>query len=211
MMNATGATATGVSVLIITVAKFTEGAWITAIVIPGLVWLFLAVRRHHDRLARETMATGPLDMTHLTPPIVVIPIRGLDRVSRKALRFAVTIASDVRVVQVQSDELELANLTEQWSAWVEEPLRRCGLPPASLITLGSPYREFYERLLDWIHELALQERDRTILVIIPELVERRWYQFLLSQRATRLKGRLLLSADPNVAVMNTPWYAREAR
>jgi amino acid transporter len=211
ILNATGAAATGVSVLIITVAKFTEGAWLTALVIPVLVWLFLATRRYHDRISQETTASGVLDVSHLTAPIVLIPTRRLDRVTRKALRFAVTIASDVRVVQVQADEIDLDNLAEHWSQWVDEPMRRLGHPPVCLVTLRSPYREFYDRLLDWIHEVAVHNRSRMVLVIIPELVQRRWYQFLLSQRATRLKGRLLLSGVPNVAVMNTPWYATESR
>jgi hypothetical protein len=49
--------------------------------------------------------------------------------------------------------------------------------------------------------------SRQIAVIIPELVERRWYHHLLhNQRASVLKALLLLRGDQRVVVINVPWY-----
>jgi hypothetical protein len=49
-----------------------------------------------------------------------------------------------------------------------------------------------------------------VAVVVPELVDRRWYEFLLrSHRATMLKGLLLLRGGPRVIVINTPWYLRD--
>ena len=72
--------------------------------------------------------------------------------------------------------------------------------------IRSPYRQFFGRLLTWLHELTLMKPDRQIIVIIPELVQRRWYQFIVSHRAMRLKAQLLLKGGPHVSVMSTPWY-----
>jgi hypothetical protein len=44
-------------------------------------------------------------------------------------------------------------------------------------------------------------------VLIPELVEARWYHNLLhNKRAGTLKALLLLRGDENIVVINVPWY-----
>ena len=44
-------------------------------------------------------------------------------------------------------------------------------------------------------------------MIIPELIETRWWEWLLhNHRATALKASLLLLGDPRIVVINVPWY-----
>jgi hypothetical protein len=74
------------------------------------------------------------------------------------------------------------------------------------VLIRSPYRQFFERLLAWLRELTAKRPDRQVIVLIPELVQRRWYQFIVSHRAMRLKAQLLLKGGPHVSVMSTPWY-----
>ena len=61
--------------------------------------------------------------------------------------------------------------------------------------------------------LSLLERnnpERESAVLIPELVERRWYYFSLhNQRAAALKGTLYLKGSNRIAVVNVPWYVQE--
>jgi amino acid transporter len=205
-VNAVGAMATGLALVIVLISKFTHGAWITAVVIPGLVLLLVRVRRYNDRLAALTRAQGPLDLSELAPPIVVVPLRRLDLVGRKALRFALSISPDIHVVQIEADELDTDDLRRQWREAVEEPARAAGRVPPELVVLNSPYRQFYERLLRWLKQLVSTNPERHVLVLIPELVHRRWYQIIINHRATRLKTQLLLEAGPRVSVMSTPWY-----
>jgi hypothetical protein len=149
----------------------------------------------------------PLDVSNLTSPIIVIPLRRLDLVGQKALRFALTISPSVCVVQIRAEELDTENLEALWKARVEEPVRqRLNIEPPRLVLIQSPYRQFFERLLAWLHELSALHPDRQIIVLIPELVHRRWFQFILSHRALRLKAQLLLKGGPHVSVMSTPWY-----
>jgi hypothetical protein len=78
--------------------------------------------------------------------------------------------------------------------------------PPQLVLLRSPYRQFFERLLEWLRQLTTTRPDRQVIVMIPELVQRRWYQFIISHRAMRLKAQLLIKGGPHVSVMSTPWY-----
>ena len=207
IINAAGALATTAALCIVTVSKFSHGAWITALVIPAFVVSFRRVKHYHERLASVTRAEGPLDVANLAPPVVVIPLRRLDHVGEKALRFALTISPEVYVVQVLAEELDTDDLESQWHDRVEEPVRRAlASPPPQLVVIKSPYRQFFERFLRWLRDLTATRPDRQIIVLIPELVQRRWYQFIVSHRAMWLKAQLLLKGGPHVSVMSTPWY-----
>jgi amino acid transporter len=207
IVNAVGALATTAALSIVMVSKFSHGAWITALVIPGCVILFRRLKHYNESLASLVHAEGPLDVSNLTAPVVVIPLRRLDQVGRKALRFALTISPDVYVVQVLAEELDTEDLESQWRERVEEPVRRAlRSSPPQLVVIRSPYRRFFQRFLAWLRELTATRPDRQVIVLIPELVQRRWYQFFVSHRAMRLKAQLLLNGGPHVSVMSTPWY-----
>jgi hypothetical protein len=104
--------------------------------------------------------------------------------------------------------LNTEDLRQRWQERVEEPVRRHGmLSPPTLVLLRSPYRLFVERLLEWLRQLSAAREDRQIIVLIPELVQRRWYQFFISHRAMRLKAQLLLHGGSRIAVMSSPWYS----
>ena len=61
-VNGLGATATAVTVVVVAVVKFMAGAWIVVLLVPSLVALMLAVRRHYRRIERETAAPGDLKL-----------------------------------------------------------------------------------------------------------------------------------------------------
>src|SRR3954466_175006 len=84
-INAIGSASTSIALLIVIVSKFNHGAWMTVVVIPGLILLFHQTRKYNERVAAITHAEGPLDVSHLAAPLVVIPLRRLDHVGRKAL------------------------------------------------------------------------------------------------------------------------------
>jgi hypothetical protein len=205
-INGLGAVATGLTVIVVLVAKFTEGAWITLLLIPGLILLMRMVKRHYDHVVREIDNRAPLSIRHLTPPLVVVTMDRWTRIAQKALRFALAISPDVLVLHVEYDQ-QSDGLASQWSALVEEPARRAGLAPPRLVVLQSPYRFVIRPILDYALELEVNNPKRQIAVLIPELVERRWYFNLLhNHRSTALKALLLFQGDKRVTVINIPWY-----
>ncbi len=207
-INAVGAVATIIALGIIIVSKFVEGAWLTVIVIPSLVLLFRTTRHYHERIYAQTADNSPLELARLPRPLFVIPLRRLDRVARKAIRFALPLEGDVYAVQVLSEDLQTEDLTPRWHDLVEEPARRAGLAPPKLVVLRSPYREFFGPFLQWIARTSNAHPDCHIVIVVPEVVRRRgWFHFLFSYRETLLKTRLLLQGGPHVIVMNTPWYS----
>jgi len=207
LINATGAAATGIALAVVLATKFRDGAWITVLLIPALVVLFSRVKRHYDHVARETDHPRPLDLTRREPPLIVIPMKGWTTITERALRFGMDISPDVVAIHISTDEAGARRLQESWRRYVMGPVREAGLTEPHLMVLLSPYRRLFNPLMDYIQQLKLAYPKRTIAVIIPELVESRWYQYLLhNQRATGLKAALLLRGGPRVTVINVPWY-----
>jgi amino acid transporter len=207
-VNGIGAVATGITVLVVLVAKFVEGAWITALLIPALLILMFSVRRHFKRIERELQCDSPLDLSGLNPPFVVVPVQQWGMPVEKALRFALTISKDIEAVHVPSDP-EKSSLQEDWSRFVESPATEQGLPVPKLVTLPSPYRYVVSPIVDYVLEAADKRPGRRIAVVVPELVEHRWYHYLLhDNRAEILKGLLLLRGDQRIVIITVPWYLR---
>ncbi len=206
LINGLGAIATAITVLIVIVSKFLEGAWITLIAIPGILFLMRAVRRHYDRAGRELASPFPLPTNNLCPPFVVVPIDGWNKVTQKALRFALTLSPDVFAVQVQTSD-EPQDLAKDWKTLVENPTQQARLPVPKLKVLSSPYRTVIHPTVEYIHRLERENPDRAIAVVIPQLVEQHWYErFLHRQRSELLTALLLLESEPRINIINVPWH-----
>ncbi|MFZ0481007.1 MAG: hypothetical protein WAL71_17845, partial [Terriglobales bacterium] len=56
-------------------------------------------------------------------------------------------------------------------------------------------------------EMERTHPGQQIAVLIPELVERHWYHYLLhNKRAELLKTLLLLRGNQRIIVIDVPWY-----
>jgi hypothetical protein len=206
-VNAIGAAATGVTLVVILVAKFAEGAWIMALLIPMLLAVFGGVRRHYHRVSREIANPYPLNVDHIEPPIVILPMSAWNKMSQKGLRFALKLSPDIVVVQIQTGEQSGNDLAGRWADYVERPTALAHLPTPRLVVVPSPYRHVFNPLLDYVLDMKRQHPDRQIAVLIPELVARHWYEHLLhNKRAALLKALLLVRGDEDIVVINVPWY-----
>jgi amino acid transporter len=210
LINALGAVTTFVTLVVIMVAKFTEGAWISLLLIAGVMVLFHQVRRHYDFVARATTTTLSLDIGPPRPPLVIVPMRRWDAVSLKALRFGIGFAEEVVAVQVLTGDRDVDDLRARWHELAEGPTLAQGLKPPKLVVLRSDYRQLFAPLLHYVTELAEQHPDRQVAVVIPELVEPRWYHYLLHNHAASLLRTLLIfRGGPQVVVINAPWYLQD--
>src|SRR5262245_17820234 len=206
LINGVGATATAIALIVILVAKFAEGAWITLLLIPTTLIIFNAVNRHYNDVAREIAYHAPLDLRGLRHPIVIVPMKGWDRIAHKSLRFALKLSDEVYAVQIRSNE-KMDDLSALWPTLVEAPLRALDAPVPHLVVIQSPYRRLVGPLLEYITKVKDEYPDRQIAVVIPDLVERHWYHYLLhNQQGEILKALLMLRGDERIVIINVPWY-----
>jgi amino acid transporter len=210
-VNGLGALATGITVLVVLVAKFVEGAWVTAILIPSLVGLMILVRRYYVRVSAEIAKQEPLSLQNMTVPLVVMPIDRWSRLTEKGLRFGLILGGEITAVHVDLVD-EKTNIDDTWEQQVAIPLRAANLPVPALVRLKSPYRQIISPIVDYVLDVERRNPDRKIVVIVPELVVRKWYQTLLhNQRANLLRLMLLLRGNERIIVVNIPWYLGESK
>jgi amino acid transporter len=206
IVNGLGAVATGITVVVVMVAKFLQGAWVTVLLIPGLLLVMGFVRRHYHRVSLETRSATPLELNDLTPPLVILPIQNWNHIVKKALRFALKISQDIRAVHVDCGEGSAA-FRQEWSRYVAEPTQQAGVATPQLVVLPSRYRTILAPIVEYVLEAERACPNQQIAVLIPELVQRRWYHHLLhNKRASVLKALLLLKGNQRIIVINVPWY-----
>jgi amino acid transporter len=214
-INGFGALATGGALLVIIAAKFIEGAWITIALIPATILLLKAIKHQYKREERVLYDPGAVDLSHHEAPVVLVPMERWNRLVDKALGFAVRLSPDVIAVHLtalggpDSDEHEQA-LRRQWARKVERPARAAGIAPPRLVLLRSPYRRFVGPLLKFIRDICEEAPQRPVAVLVPELMKRHWWQYLLhTQRARRLRQALLRHGGSALIVISVPWYLEE--
>ena len=183
--NGVGALATGTTLVIVGVSKFGEGAWITILVIPLLVVLFLVIRRHYRLVASQLTLRGlPPSLKSYPPLRVVVPISGVHRGMLDAVLFAKSISEDVTAVYIEMENGPGNDVGEEWQRW---------FPDIPLVMLPSPYRSVVGPLLDFLDQTDQQHNDgRQAAVVLPEFVPAKWWQALLhNQTSWLIKAALL--------------------
>jgi amino acid transporter len=209
VLNAIGACITTVTLIVIVVAKFKEWAWLVLVVLPPMIFFLHRVRKYQTSVDVEISSDGPVDFDNLPSPIVVVPLKRLDSIGRKALRLALRLTPDVHAVQVLSEAMKTENLEASWKKVVADPAQEAGYHAPKLIVVTSVYREFFGPFLKYLAKVAKDNPERPIGVMVPELVERRWYHFFFRHRATLLKGLILMKGGPQLFIINTPWYVEK--
>lgn len=197
LINGFGALTTALVTLIVSVVRFSEGAWIVVVVIPILILLFLGIKQHYTRAAGELRPETPLSVEEIEHTILV-PIAKLNRVALQSLVYARSISPNVTAIHVSDDKAENDALQAEWSKY--EHL-------ADLVIINSPYRSVVTPILNYIDAIDRRNPNDTVTVVLPEFVAKHWWERLLhNQTALRLKTALLFR--PGTVVTNVPYHLK---
>jgi len=140
-------------------------------------------------------------------PIAVVPIDRWSNISRQGIEFAARLSPEIIVLHVEpSEHSEL--LHDDWDRYIAQPFRAAGKEPPTLHILDSPYRFVIIPVVQYILDLSKKHPDRSIIVVIPELVEDRWFEYFLhNQRGRLLEWVLLSRGNERIFTVSAPWYA----
>ncbi|MEW5706078.1 MAG: APC family permease [Actinomycetota bacterium] len=195
-INGLGAVVTFIVLTIISITKFTHGAWIVVIFIPILILAFLTVRAHYTNVARQ------LSLSNFRDPKpnnnwVIMCIGGVHCGTLEALRYAKMIASNgnVNVIYVNPYEGEPVDIINKWERFgFKTPLE----------IVKSPYRDIIGPIIDRVKQIHQEHPDDFITIVVPEFVCKRWWEHLLhNQTALILKARLKF--QPKVIITSVPY------
>ncbi len=195
-INGIGAVVTGIVLVVVIVAKFEQGAWITLVVIPVLVSLLLSIHRHYTRV-QDALVLERLDepLPSPRPPVVIVPVGRLDRAAVQAIAFARSISPAVKAVHVTTSAESAKEFRDRWDHWA-------GKVPLDIIE--SPYRSLVPPLIRYIDGIDRSD-DRPVTVVLASFVPHNWWEWLLhSQNSIRLKASLLFR--PNTIVIDVPYH-----
>ena len=196
VINAVGTFATGLVLLVVLVSKFTEGAWIPAVLVPFIVLFFKGIHKHYVRVEDSLEVPDAYRQPRHTHTVVVLVGR-VNRATLAALAYAKALAPDRLVaMSVVSDGEQAEAIQHQWDQ------HHLDIP---LHIESSPYRELTRPVLAYLDELDAAHDNDIITVILPEFVLTKWWEQLLhNQSALLLKGRLLFRR--NTVVISVPYH-----
>ncbi|MCY7364247.1 MAG: APC family permease [Frankiaceae bacterium] len=199
-INALGASLTGVVLVIVTITKFTHGAYLVLIAMPILYAVMRKINRHYERVAVELQPTDEVVPLPSRNHAIVLVSR-VHAPTLRALAYAqATRPHDLTALTVSVDPAEARALQDEWE-------RRGITVPLTL--LDSPYREITRPVLDYVRDLRRKSPRDVVTVFIPEYVVGHWWEQLLhNQSALRLKTRLLF--QPGVMVTNVAYQLRSS-
>ena len=201
LINGTGAVITFAVLIVITLTKFTHGAWAVVGLIPLIVLMFRSIHGHYRLVAAQLS----LDHAKPLPSLknrLIIPLSGVHRGVLPALQYARSLVGNggghATAVYVEINPQHTADVLREWEVWGS------GI---SLKVIQSPYRSLIDPLMDFIDAEAEEHKDAIITVILPEFVPRAWWQHLLhNQTALMLKARLLFR--PTIVLTSVPHHLR---
>lgn len=198
VINVVGCIATGLVLIVVVSSKFTDGAWIPAVVIPAIVVLFRAIHRHYQRVDRALAVHDGYRARRRTHTVVVLVGR-VTKGSLEAIAYARSLNPDrLLAVTVVADADQHDAITR---AWAEHDV------PVELRTLYSPYRELSRPIMRFVEEYDAEVVDDFMTVVLPEFVLDHWWsQVLHNQSALVLRTRL--RARPNTVVTSVPFHLR---
>ena len=204
-INGTGALGTTLVVVIISIFKFEQGAWIVVILIPIMAIAMLRVKRHYLSVARqlrlspEELSTINIAHDHYRNRVIV-PIETINRASIRALRYARTISDNVIAFSVAIDEVSEAKLRARWN------MLNTDIP---YFIRYSPYRKVVEPLLEFIRsaEYDYQKNDM-ITVILPQFELKSLWNKMMHNRTRYYIERELLRRHKHIVVAVMPFQLK---
>jgi hypothetical protein len=198
-VNAVGASLTFLVFLILLLTKFREGAWIVAILIPILVFMFLAVHRHYDRVA-TALSTQGLKAEELSEvaDVVIVPIADVHRGTLRALQYAKRLSSDVRALSITTSEDEKERLLARWNRFAHLT------DGVALVTIEYDYRDILRPIIEYIEQVnSLEFPNQLTTVVVPEFVPEHFAANVLhNQTAHRLRSSL--KAYKDIVIIEVP-------
>jgi hypothetical protein len=186
--------------VIFSVTKFAQGAWIVVVLIPVLVATLFRIHGHY----RQASARLSLDEFGAPLPArrhrVIVTIGGVHRGVVRALHYAQALSDDVTAVYVSVDPEEAGELQRKWERWGNG---------VRLTILASPYRELTEKIIEYVDMLDAERRsDEVVTIVVPRFIPQRgWHQLLHAQTARTLRRALVDRKD--VVVTDVPYHLRD--
>ncbi|KQT75114.1 DNA-binding protein [Microbacterium sp. Leaf436] len=194
-INSVGAAMTVLVLLIVTVTKFTHGAWLVFIAIPILAVLMIGVNRYYRDVEHEIQMD---DTVHFgsSGDVAIVLVNRLQKPTSKAIDYALAANHDKTLaVHVAITEEESARLQRDWA---EHEV------PIPLVIIDSPYRTYTSPVSTFIKKYREKNGSAIVTVYLPQYIVGHWWESILhNRRSRRLAHQLMLVHGVSITLV--PW------
>lgn len=195
VINSLGASMTVAVLVIVTITKFTHGAWMVFFAIPLLAVLMLGVKRYYRDVEHEISID---DTTHFGSQgdVAIVLVSRLQKPVIKALDYAIAAQHEKTIA------VHIA-LTPEDGKMLQREWEQHGIP-VPLVIVDSPYRTFAQPIEHFIREYREKHGPSVVTVYLPQYIVGHWWESLLhNRRARRIASQLMLMHGVTITLV--PW------
>ncbi|WP_310019322.1 APC family permease [Microbacterium resistens] len=195
VINSIGAALTVLVLLIVTITKFTHGAWMVFFAIPVLAILMMGVKRYYRDVEHEITVD---DTTHFGSEgdVAIILVSRLQKPVIKAIDYAIAAKHQKTVaLHVALTPEDGVHLQQEWA---QHNI------PIPLVIVDSPYRTYVQPVEHFIRQYREKHGPSVMTVYLPQYIVGHWWESLLhNRRARRLANQLMLVHGVSITLV--PW------
>ena len=194
-INAVGATLTFTVLVIVTITKFTHGAWLVFVIMPILFIVMIRINRYYRRVT-EGVTIDDTTRFGATGDHAIVLVGNMQKPMLKAIDYAIAARHDsLEAIHVNIDDAASERLLDAWEkAHIEVPLR----------IIESPYRDISMPLIKYIKAHREEHGSEVVTVYTPLYIVGHWWESLLhNHKGRRIRQKLMLC--PGVTVALVPW------
>lgn len=200
-INATGALMTGVVLIVVTITKFTHGAWLVFAIMPLLYLLMLKVNRYYGGVERDIAVDNTTTFGSSGDHAIVL-VGKMQKPTLKALDYAIAARHEsIEAVHINIDDAASEALDRQWDKMnIHVPLR----------IVPSPYRDISMPLIKYIKARRAEHGSEVVTVYTPQYIVGHWWEHVLhNHKARRIRHKLMLVHGVSIALV--PWLLDSSR
>ncbi|MEH7483841.1 APC family permease [Neobacillus drentensis] len=198
-VNIIGFIVTSIVTVIVAVTKFTGGAWLVLVVLPLIILLSLAIRRHYNFVAQDLRIDIDKEFPEMREVTTIVLVSGVHRVVNNTMSFAKSLGGNMIAVYVGFDDESIVKMEEKWEKWGS---------PCRLVVLRSKYRSVLEPLNRFMKVVEEKKGEGHIHLIIPQFIPKKWWHNLLHNQ-TALQLRLWFLRHKNVVITTVPYLLKK--
>ena len=200
LINGVGATMTASVLVIVTLTKFTHGAWLVFIIMPVLYWVMYNTGRYYKTIDNE-IAIDDETKFGSDGDYAVVLMDKLNKPQLKALDYAISVKHNkLDVIHIAADPARAEAFKQEWKEYgIKVPLK----------IIESPYREFSAPLIEYLENHRERYGRERIAVYMPKYIVGHWWEHIFhNHRANRISRRLLYVHG--TMLVTVPWRLHSA-
>ncbi len=194
-INSVGAGMTVLVLLIVTITKFTHGAWLVFIAIPILAVLMIGVNRYYRDVEHEIRMDDDVHFGS-SGDVAIVLVNRLQKPVMKAIDYALAANHDKTLaVHVAITDEDAAKLQKEWA---EHDM------PLPLVIIDSPYRTYSSPVSTFIKKYRENNGSAVVTVYLPQFIVGHWWESILHNRRSRRLAQQLMLVH-GVSITLVPW------